>query len=154
SANLLLSGTDAMLAELTTEAAAVLDPAYADTINVALNWYFISVSVFLLTFVGWFVSDKIVEPRLGSYNPSDADEDVTADAEGIQTLEPIEKKGMIYAGVSVVVGLLLAALLVVLPNSPMRGSDDLGNYMDTIIQSPFMDSLVPVIAILFFYTWT
>ncbi|WP_020007536.1 AbgT family transporter [Salinicoccus albus] len=150
SANLLLSGTDAMLAELTTEAAAVLDPAYADTINVALNWYFIVVSVFLLTLVGWFVSDKIVEPRLGSYNPSDADEDVTADAEGIQKLKPIEKKGMIWAGVSVAVGLILAALLVVLPNSPMRGSDDLGNYMDTIIQSPFMDSLVPVIAILFF----
>src|SRR5699024_4645828 len=39
SANLLLSGTDVMLAELTAAAAAVIDPAYADSINVAMNWY-------------------------------------------------------------------------------------------------------------------
>lgn len=152
SANLLLSGTDVMLAELTAAGAALIDPAYADSINVAMNWYFIMVSVFLLTFVGWFVSAKIVEPRLGSFKMSkEQEEDLSGeDVEGIQTLEPVEKKGLILAFISVIIGLILAALLVVLPNSPMRGSDDIGSYMDTIIQSPFMSSLVPIIAILFF----
>lgn len=152
SANLLLSGTDVMLAELTSAAAAVIDPAYADSINVAMNWYFIAASVFLLTLVGWFVSDKIVEPRLGTFKMSKEQEDEmgTEDVEGIQTLQPIEKKGLILAGISVVVGLGLASLLVVLPNSPMRGPDDAGSYLDTIIMSPFMSSLVPIIAILFF----
>jgi Putative p-aminobenzoyl-glutamate transporter len=152
SANLLLSGTDVMLAELTSAAAAVIDPAYADSINVAMNWYFIIVSVFLLTFVGWFVSAKIVEPRLGSFKMSKEQEEELSgeDVDGIQTLQPVEKKGLIWALISVIIGLGLAALLVVLPNSPMRGSDDIGSYMDTIIQSPFMSSLVPIIAILFF----
>lgn len=152
SANLLLSGTDVMLAELTAAGAALIDPAYADSINVAMNWYFIAVSVFLLTFVGWFVSAKIVEPRLGSFKMSkEQEEDLSGeDVDGIQTLQPVEKKGLIWALISVIIGLILAALLVVLPNSPMRGSDEIGSYMDTIVQSPFMSSLVPIIAILFF----
>lgn len=150
SANLLLSGTDVMLMELSAAGAALIDPAYAESMNVAFNWYFIATSVFLLTLVGWFVSDKIVEPRLGTFKMDENDENNTlADAEDIQTLQPTEKKGMIWAGVSLVIGLILALLLVVLPNSPMRGPDDVGNYMDTIIQSPFMSSLVPIIAILF-----
>ena len=72
------------------------------------------------------------------------------EAADMQSLKPIEKKGLIWAGVAIVIALILAALLVVFPSSPMRGPDDLGSYMDTIIQSPFMSSLVPIIAILFF----
>lgn len=152
SANLLLSGTDVMLSELTAAGAALIDPAYADSINVAMNWYFIMLSVFLLTFVGWFVSAKIVEPRLGTFKMSKEQEADLSDEDvnGIQTLQPIEKKGLIWALVSVIIGVILAALLVVLPNSPMRGADEIGSYMDTIVQSPFMGSLVPIIAILFF----
>lgn len=152
SANLLLSGTDVMLAELTASAAALIDPAYADSINVAMNWYFIAASVFLLTFVGWFVSSKIVEPRLGTFKMTKEQEEelMGEDVEDMQTLQPIEKKGLIWAGISVVVSFGLASLLVVLPNSPMRGPDEVGTYLDTIIQSPFMSSLVPIIAILFF----
>lgn len=152
SANLLLSGTDVMLAELTSAAATVIDPAYADSINVAMNWYFIAASVFLLTLVGWFVSAKIVEPRLGTFTMSKEHEEELAgdEAADMQSLKPIEKKGLIWAGVAIVIALILAALLVVFPSSPMRGPDDLGSYMDTIIQSPFMSSLVPIIAILFF----
>ncbi|WP_411841967.1 AbgT family transporter [Salinicoccus sp. HZC-1] len=150
SANLLLSGTDAMLSELTIAAAAVIDPAYAEGMNIAMNYYFIFVSVFLLTLVGWFVSDKIVEPRLGKFNAKDAEEDLSEDEEQMQSLQPVEKKGLIWAVISVVIGTALALLLVVLPGSPMRGDDSLGNYMDTIIQSPFMGALVPIIAILFF----
>lgn len=150
SANLLLSGTDAMLSELTIAAAAVIDPGYAEGMNIAMNYYFIFVSVFLLTLVGWFVSDKIVEPRLGKFDAKDAEEDVADQNEEMQKLQPIEKKGLVWAIISVVVGTALALLLVLLPGSPMRGEDSIGNYMDTIIQSPFMGALVPIIAILFF----
>ncbi|WP_052255956.1 AbgT family transporter [Salinicoccus sp. YB14-2] len=150
SANLLISGTDVMLAELSTAAAATIDPAYAETMNVTMNWFFIATSVFVLTLVGWFVSDKIVEPRLGKYNPADAPEDA-GDEEAEDYMAPltkIEKKGLWSAFISVIIGLGLALSLVVFPNSPMRGTE--GTYMDTIIQSPFMSSLVPIIALLFF----
>src|SRR5690625_3612791 len=150
SANLLISGTDLMLAELSTAAAATIDPAYAETMNVTMNWFFIATSVFVLTLVGWFVSDKIVEPRLGKYNPADAPEDA-GDEEAEDYMAPltkIEKKGLWSAFISVIIGLGLALSLVLFPNSPMRGIE--GPYMDTIIQSPFMSSRVPIIAILFF----
>ncbi|MET3683287.1 aminobenzoyl-glutamate transport protein [Alkalibacillus flavidus] len=136
SANLFLSGTDVMLAEITTDAASIISPEYAETMNVAMNYWFIIVSVFLLTFVGWFVTDKIVEPRLGEYK-GEYREDVTG-------LEKIEVKGLIWAGISLLVSLIGFSLLVLLPDAPLRADDG------DIIQSPFMSSLVPIIMILFF----
>ena len=67
SANLFLSGTDALLGELTIAAAAIIDPTYASNMNIAMNYYFIAVSVLVLTVVGAWVTEKIVEPRLGEY---------------------------------------------------------------------------------------
>src|SRR5690606_10715204 len=67
SANLLLSATDAMLGEMTIAAAAIIDPTYAEGMNIAMNYYFIIASVFLLTIVGAIVTEKVVEPRLGEY---------------------------------------------------------------------------------------
>lgn len=148
SANLFLSGTDAMLAELSIAAAETIDPAYAETMNVAMNWYFIAASVFVLTLVGWFVSDKIVEPRLGKFSLGagvDTDEE---EEDYMAPLTKLEKRGLLLAFISVIIGLILAASLVAFPDSPMRGDE--GSYLDTIIQSPFMDALVPIIAILFF----
>src|SRR5699024_2315744 len=65
SANLLLSGTDVMLGELTIDAAATINSSYAETMNIAMNWFFIAASVFLLTVVGTWVTERIVMPRLG-----------------------------------------------------------------------------------------
>ncbi|WP_173917174.1 AbgT family transporter [Halobacillus sp. Marseille-Q1614] len=136
SANLFLSATDPMLGELTIDAAAVVDPAYAEGMNVAMNYYFIAASVFLLTIVGALVTEKIVEPRLGKYKG-----DYTEDLNG---LEPIEKKGLIWAGVSLLAASAAFSLLILPPDAIMRGEGG------KIVQSPFMSSLVPIIAILFF----
>ena len=140
SANLLLSSVDAMLGQMTMDAAAIIDPAYAEQMNIAMNWTFIVVSVFLLTFIGAWVTEKIVEPRLGSYKGEQK--------EDLKGLEPIEKKGLTWAGITTVITTVLALLLVLLPNAPLRGTE--GDTMAQIIQSPFMSSLVPIITILFF----
>ena len=66
----------------------------------------------------------------------------------MHALNDLEKKGLLYAFISIVVSVLLISLLVAFPFSPMRG--DSGSYINQIIQSPFMSSLVPVITILFF----
>ncbi|GLO65167.1 AbgT family transporter [Oceanobacillus kimchii] len=138
SANFALSGTDAMLGELTIAGAAIIDPAYAEQMNIAMNWWFIAASVIVLTFIGAWVTEKIVEPRLGSYKG-----DQKEDLEGITS---VEKKGLIWSGISFVVAGVLALLLVLPENAPLRGD---GPGMDAIIQSPFMSSLVPIIALLF-----
>ncbi|GGN66562.1 AbgT family transporter [Oceanobacillus indicireducens] len=140
SANLLLSGTDAMLGEMTIAAAAIIDPAYAANMNIAMNWLFIAVSVFVLAVIGTWVTEKIVEPRLGSYKGEYK--------EKLEGLEATEKKGLIWAGVATVIGVVLTLLLVLPKGAPLRGTE--GDAMAQIVQSPFMSSLVPIIAIIFF----
>lgn len=136
SANLTLSSLDALLSELTSSAASIIDPAYAEQMNIAMNWWFIIASTFFLTFVGAWVTEKIVEPRLGKYEGGYQGE--------IEQLNKTEKKGLKWAGLSVLITAILLSLLVAFPNAPLR-ADDGG-----IIDSPFMSSLVPVILILFF----
>lgn len=136
SANLLLSATDAMLGELTIAAASIIDPGYAEGMNIAMNYYFIIVSVFLLTIVGAVVTEKVVEPRLGEYKGEFREE--------MTSLTSLEKKGLLWAGITTLVGVILTALLIVPENGVLRGEDG------GIVQSPFMSSLVPIITILFF----
>ncbi len=65
SANLLLASNDAVFAGIATAAAHLLDGEY--TVLPTANWYFMATSTFLITAIGTFVTDKIVEPRLGAY---------------------------------------------------------------------------------------
>src|SRR5699024_4274283 len=114
SANLLLSGTDVLLGELTIEAAATISPAYAETMNIAMNWFFIAVSVFLLTAIGTWVTERIVVPRLGKYTGEHAEEDVAgaSNEENMDGLKPVEKKGLMWSGIWLVVALGLTSLLI------------------------------------------
>ncbi|MYL19685.1 AbgT family transporter [Halobacillus litoralis] len=135
SANLLLTALDPLLGDLTIQAAATIDPEYADTILYTMNYYFMIVSVFVLTIVGTIVTDKIVEPRLGTYKGGVKEE--------VNYLTAIEKKGMKGALIGFIVTIGLMALLVVPEWGPLRNPDD-------FLASPFFHSLVPVILILFF----
>lgn len=141
SANLLLSATDVMLGELTIEAAATVDPAYAEQMNLAMNYWFIIASTALLAVVGTLVSQFVVEPRLGSWHGEGvlADQDRSA-----LKITAVEKKGMIAAGISLVITVGLLLLLIVPENGVLRGEDG------AVVQSPFMSSLVVVIIIAFF----
>lgn len=67
SANFFIAGTDGLLSGLTNEASKIVG---APEISVASNWYFMIVSTVILSIVGMLVSDKIVEPRLGTYKGS------------------------------------------------------------------------------------
>ncbi|MBM7704450.1 aminobenzoyl-glutamate transport protein [Bacillus iocasae] len=135
SANLLLTSLDPLLGSLTQEAAATLDPAYAGQMNFAMNYYFMIASVILITLIGTFVTEKIVEPRLGKYKG-----EVKETAED---LKPEEKKGLWAAFAAFILTGLLLSLLVVPEWGPLRGEG-------SIIDSPFFHSLVPVILIMFF----
>ncbi|ASF41377.1 aminobenzoyl-glutamate transporter [Halobacillus halophilus] len=130
-ANPALTSTDAVLQELTVEATRTLDPAYAETITVTMNYFFAAVSVLLVTIVGTLVTDKIVEPRLGRYEGGENGE--------IDELTSLEKRGMRLAGIGFLFTFLLMAYLSF---GPLRGD---GAYID----SPFFNALVFVIFILF-----
>ena len=109
SANLLIGTVAPLLAGITEEAARILDPAYE--VHPAVNWYFMIASTFFITAAGWFVSAKIVEPRLGKYDPSQASEDLGAQT-GMEPVTRLEIKGLIYAALSclaVVAGIVIVA---------------------------------------------
>lgn len=65
SANLLIGTNDPMFAGISTEAANMINPEYF--VQPTANWYFMIASTFLIVAVGTFVTEKIVEPRLGKY---------------------------------------------------------------------------------------
>ncbi|UHA74815.1 AbgT family transporter [Paenibacillus sp. 481] len=134
SANLLLTSLDPMLGELSRTAAATLDPAYAESFNLAGNYYFMAASVFLITIIGTFVTDKLVEPRLGTYTGGTQ--------EKVEKLKPEEVRGLWLSLASFVATCVVLALLVVPDWGPLRGTGD-------IVSSPFFKHLVPVILIMF-----
>jgi aminobenzoyl-glutamate transport protein len=113
SANLLIGTVDPLLAGITEEAARIIDPTYE--VHPAVNWYFMIASTFLITGAGWFVSARIVEPRLGPYDESEASEDLGEQ----QTMEPVsrfELRGIAYAALS---ALLIAVGIVVVAGPPL-----------------------------------
>ncbi len=111
SANLLIGTVDPLLAGITEEAARIIDPAYE--VHPAVNWYFMIASVFLITAVGWFVTARIVEPRLGDYDDSEASEDLEERAE-MEAIGRVERRGLRLAGLSA----LLISLGIVFSAGP------------------------------------
>lgn len=135
SANLFLTSLDPLLADLTIQAAQTIDPAYAESILYTMNYYFMIASVFVLTIVGTLITDKLVEPRLGSFSGSSDDE--------INYLTNNEKKGLWGALAALIITVGLLSLLILPSWGPLRNPDE-------FLASPFFQSLVPVILILFF----
>lgn len=110
SANLLLSTTDPLLSGITTEAARILRPDYF--VNPASNYYFMFVSTFLLTIIGTYITDKIIEPRLGKYTGEEV-----ADT---NDLTDIERKGLRAAGITVLVFIAIILALILPENAILK----------------------------------
>lgn len=130
SANLLLGTIDPLLAGLSEEAARILDPTYL--VNPAANYYFMFVSTFVIAALGTWVTEKIVIPRLGVYEGEEK-------AIGLETLNPLEKKGLRYA---LIASLLFTAFIVggLIPyDGYLRGDEG------AILRSPFMSGIVAFI---------
>lgn len=136
SANLLLSAIDPMLAGLTQSAARLFDPTYE--VAASCNYTFNVASTVLLTLVGWFVSVKIVEPRLGAWRPAagEGGEVVAFDA-----LTPRERTGLIVAGLVFAATIAVIVLLVVPADAVLRDGEG--------AIRPFYASLVGLIMIVF-----
>lgn len=134
SANLLPGPTDALLAGITAEATKVSSAGIP--VGVTDNWYFLVASTFLITIIGTIVTEKIVEPRLGKYT-GDVKEELT-------TISCNEKRGLKFAGIALVIFLIAIGLLL-LPNGALRNPET-----GEILKSPFMDSIVIIIALAFF----
>ncbi|KSU81101.1 MULTISPECIES: AbgT family transporter [Fictibacillus] len=136
-ANILIAGTDALLSGISTEVAQSIDANAS--VSPVDNWYFMSVSTVVLTIVGGLMTEKFIEPRLGAYDGE------TGKKELDFTSNALENKALRNAFFAAILYIGLVALVLFIPNSPLRGEGG------TIIPSPFLDGIVPII-LLFFIT--
>ena len=137
SANLLIGTNDPMFAAFSTQAASVLNPDYV--VLATANWYFMIASTFLIVIVGSFVTDRIVEPRLGKFSFEGA-----LNLGERDQISAEQKRGLKFALIATVVFmvLLLAALL---PSNSLFGAKE----GESFTKSVFMHSII-IFMMLFF----
>ncbi|MBN8596606.1 MAG: AbgT family transporter [Planctomycetes bacterium] len=113
-----LNASDTFMAGQAQQAAHIIDPERE--VVATANWYFKAASVFVLMMAGWFVTDKIVEPRLLR---AERQKEAPSDAETIASMElkPIEKQALIAAmlAMTAVIGLFMAMIFI--PGWPLHG---------------------------------
>lgn len=110
--NLIIVGTDALLSGISTEAAKAVNPHMI--VTPVDNWYFNIASVFVLTVVGVLVTEKIVEPRLGTYT---GDKSYTK-----QALSGDESRALRNAGIAGLLYIVAIGTLVMWPGSPLQNA--------------------------------
>lgn len=133
-ANFLIGSIDPILAGLSESAANIIDPAMK--LTPAINIYFMVISAIMITIVGTWVTEKFVEPRLGEYH---------GEFETFEKIQPIEKKGLKWAGISVLLTIVLFIFLTVPENAILRDPET-----NSLLKSPFMSGLITAILIVFF----
>ncbi|MBU2446061.1 MAG: AbgT family transporter [Bacteroidetes bacterium] len=134
-ANFLIGSVDPILAGLSQSAAQILDPT--ETVNPAVNFYFMFISAFLVVVLGTWVTDKIVEPRLGKYKGN-------AEKIEIDQITPIEKKGLKWAGLSLLAIVILLAFTIIPENGIFRNPET-----KEVLHSPFFEGIITGILIFF-----
>ena len=156
SANILIGTVDPLLAGITTEAARLIDPSYApggaNEVQATANYLFMFVSTFMVTAIGTLVTTRIVEPKLGAFDPSRAADDLEDPEEGLKTLSKEEKRGLKLAGVTLLAMLGGLTLLALPENGWFRDPavnplliDDLRPMLRSVVSLIFVFFIVPSI---------
>jgi aminobenzoyl-glutamate transport protein len=134
SANLALGTVDPLLAGLSTEAAQILDPSYE--VNPTANYFFMVASTFVISFAGTFISERVVEPRLGTYKGLETKEDQSFDK-----ISSREKRGLLMALITFVIILVITLIGIIPENGFFRGED--GGFLS----SPLIKGVVAMLFI-------
>ena len=138
SANLLVTPLDPLLAGLTQAAAQIIEPTRE--VKATANYFMMMALVPLFTLVGWWVTDRVVEPRLNGSTPwqlpGGAQQNEQTDLE-----KQREGWGLFWAGLMALVLIIGFSWLSSEPGMPFRGDD--GSY------EPLLKSLVAILFISF-----
>jgi aminobenzoyl-glutamate transport protein len=140
--NFLITPLDGVLVEITNDTSGSSE----NHIDLASNLYFGIASTIFVTIVLTFVTAKLVENRLGAWDPVDAGEGPQEADDAPEVTPEQEKRGLrfaLWATLAVLVGI---TLLTAIPGAPLRNPDT----GKVIGDSPFMDSLIVIIMIVFY----
>ncbi len=134
--NFLIGSVDPILAGLSTSAAQIIDPSM--NINPMVNYFFMVASAIMIIIVGTWVTEKIVEPRLGEYKGSQKPLD-------IEQITPLEKKGLRWAGIGTLIFIGIMAMTIIPENGLLRDP-----ITGSVLRSPFFSGIVVALTLLFF----
>lgn len=148
SANFTPGQLDALLFGVTEAAVegAQLDSTW--TMNIAGNWFFIAALLAVYLPVIWYVTDKIIEPRLGTWVPNESHQDSFGDTD--KPLTEGQRKGLRYAGYAILGVCLLWVAMTFGPGTPLLddgpGTESQPWY---VTATPFFKSLVGAFMVVF-----
>ncbi len=138
SANFIPSAIDPLLQSFTQSAAQIIDPEIL--INPLNNWGFTAASSMLIIVLAWWLTDKIIEPRLANLKVT-ADDDVPQ----MSSLTSQQTRALRIASFVLLLGFVLLVLVLLPSDSPFRDSNGaLASY-----SAPAMRAIVPFIFLLF-----
>ena len=140
--NLTPTQLDVLLFGFTQEAARIVEPGWA--MNPLGNWYFgLTVAVLFVPLI-WYLTDRVIEPRLGKWR-ADVDTDLAAELDNA-ALSDAERKGLRGAGLAALAVIAFFAALVLIPGfSPLYDDSKHG----PAALQPFFGALVPAFTLLF-----
>lgn len=144
SANFVPSAIDPLLMSFTLEAARILDPNIE--LNPLNNYYFTAVSSLLITGVGWYVTDYIVEPRLKGVEVDGDEEDMPQ----METVTPKESRAFWFGFAAMFIGLVGLFVWAWPDSSPLRDPNWDNPEVSSLFsfRAPLMQAIVPLIFVL------
>jgi aminobenzoyl-glutamate transport protein len=139
SANFVPAALDPLLQGLTQGGAQIVDPSIE--VNTLNNYFFTTASSVLIVGLGWWITDRVVEPRVKD-TPVDGDAE---DLPEVHDLKDEERRGLRWALAVMVGGLAILFITLIPAESPWR--DPSGNLAS--FTAPIMRSIVALIFLLF-----
>ena len=136
-----IGSLDALLQGITQRVITIVPQGAGMVTSITMNYFFAAVSGLILPFVGGFLIDRVLEPRLGAWH------DPAAAPDGVPSPTRSETHGLVatqltsirIAFAALAGYVLIAFTLWLLPGSFLRGPGG------RLIPSPFISGLVPLI---------
>ena len=139
SANLLVAPLDPLLQGFTQTAAQIVEPGRI--VNPLANYYFTASSTLLIITLGWFITERVIEPRLRGVAVDGDEKELPRLVAATQA-----ERRAVTAGLLTLVALIVLLTLATIPaNSPLRAPDG----QIAVNTAPLMRSIVPLIFLLF-----
>lgn len=132
-ANIVICGTDVLVASLTTESAKIITPGIV--VSPVVNYYFMVVSTFVLAITGVWVTSKFVYKIAGDYVPDEGTVESTESYE----VSAAENKGLRNAGIAALIYVVLVVAALIPQNSVLRDAKG------SILDGPFIKGIVPIL---------
>lgn len=144
SANLLITSLDPLLSGLTEQAARAINPDAV--VRPDCNWYFMIASTFLLTGLGWFVTDRIVAPR---FDRASIERQLASGGvqPGIDRLTTQERRGLWAAAIALAVTAAALIAMALIPDGPLTGQ--VQRHGTTAMVPAWSEAIVPMLLVLF-----